>query len=119
LCRRERRTRDYESELRNEKWEAFVDPIRRRIRARDDRKYTIMRLNPFCALRGLDWDEIDQEPIPNRSWSRGSLALGDDGAWRDESIECLDDDNEEEYDNWVCSTVWYRPGQLGLTKLSL
>jgi hypothetical protein len=107
---RERKAADYESELRREKNEAIVDPIMRRLRARDDPKYRFMLQNLLYALKRLDWDEIDSAPIPSTSWSWDILKLGDDGN------EAIDDDEEEECDSWVRMTVWPDPNHLALMK---
>lgn len=93
-------------ERRQQKARASYDPLPN-LQATSDREQRLMRKNLALALKILDWDEIDSEPIPltpSSPWDEGfvSATEGDE----------VDDDDEEECDNWVRTTVSPKPNRL-------
>jgi hypothetical protein len=90
--------------LRQQKTQAFFDPLRT-LRARKDQKHKFMQANLAMALKTLDWEAIDSEPIPFTS-----LSLCDEGfVLRAEGQ--VNDDDEEECDHWVRTTVSLKPNR--------
>jgi hypothetical protein len=91
--------------LRRQKTEAKFDPLCRLV-ARKDRKQRFMQANLAMALKVLDWEEIDSTPAPftpSSPW----------GGYNPQAKRSRpDDDDEEECDHWVRTTVSPMPNKL-------
>jgi hypothetical protein len=91
--------------LRRQKTEAKFDPLCKLL-ARKDRKQRFMQANLAMALKVLDWEEIDSASAlftPPSPWGGYNPR-----AKRDRP----DDDDEEECDHWVRTTVSPMPNRL-------
>jgi hypothetical protein len=94
-----------QKKLRQRLAEAKFDPLNF-LRARKDRRQRYMQANVAMALKMLDWDEIDSAPIPfapSSPW---------DGYNPQSDRTRPHDDDEEECDLWVRTTVSPRPNRL-------
>ena len=85
--------------LRQQNTQAIFDPLRT-LRARKDRKHRFIQANLAMALKLLDWEQINSEPIPftpSSPWDEGFFPPAEENQ--------VDDDDEEECDTWVQTTV--------------
>jgi hypothetical protein len=93
-------------ELRQQKAQANFNPLRT-LRARSDRRQRSMRTNLALALKMLNWEGIDSEPLPftpSSPWDEGFVAAAEG--------DQIDDDDDEECDHWARTTVSPNPAKI-------